>query len=297
MIARWSLALCLMVITSAACGDSLKTYPRAVSFTPFENEFLKLERVTALSSTDSRFGGFSALLEDQDGFLSLTDQGHMARFSKDFSRVELLILREKNDDPLMGKDRSDGESLAKGPMGQVYVAFERDHRIVPYNAAGYVMGKDLVLPGKVRKLKKNSGLEAIETLQDGRLVLLAEGRSDDGKTDLWVETKNGWDHDPLALKDDFRPTGLARVPGSDQLILMERFYKPLEGVRIRLSALDIKKVKRTLLGELGPPLPLDNFEGITALKSENGETRLILISDDNFSALQRTLVMEFVLKK
>ena len=42
-------------------------------------------------------------------------------------------------------------------------------------------------------------------------------------------------------------------------------------------------------------LNIDNMEGIAAHRSASGETILTLISDDNFSALQRTLLMQFAL--
>lgn len=297
MIVRSFLFLCLMFFSAAASGESLKTYPKPLDFVPFENTVLKLERVMVLSSTDVRFGGFSALLKVDDGFLSLTDQGHIARFSNDFSRVNLAPLRKRKGDPLEGKEKTDAESLALGPDGQVYVAFERDHRVLPYDVTGHRSDKKVKLPKTVKDLKINSGLEAIETLQDGRLVLLAEGRSKEAETDLWVQTETGWTYTRLPLYDDFRPTGLTRLPNSDDLILLERFYKTFEGVRIRLSKLDIEQAERTILAELGPPLPLDNFEGITAVNDDTGQTRLFLISDDNFSSLQRTLVMELVLKR
>jgi hypothetical protein len=40
---------------------------------------------------------------------------------------------------------------------------------------------------------------------------------------------------------------------------------------------------------------IDNMEGIAAHRAASGETILTLISDDNFSLLQRTLLMQFAL--
>ena len=40
---------------------------------------------------------------------------------------------------------------------------------------------------------------------------------------------------------------------------------------------------------------IDNMEGIDAHRTESGETVLTLISDDNFSFLQRTLILQFTL--
>ena len=46
---------------------------------------------------------------------------------------------------------------------------------------------------------------------------------------------------------------------------------------------------------LAPPLSLDNFEAISATRGPDGGLRLYILSDDNFSALQRTLIMQFTL--
>jgi hypothetical protein len=40
---------------------------------------------------------------------------------------------------------------------------------------------------------------------------------------------------------------------------------------------------------------IDNLEGIDAHVTADGETVLTLISDDNFSMLQRTLILQFTL--
>jgi hypothetical protein len=44
-------------------------------------------------------------------------------------------------------------------------------------------------------------------------------------------------------------------------------------------------------------LNIDNMEGIAAHRAASGETILTLISDDNFSLLQRTLLMQFALPR
>ena len=102
----------------------------------------------------------------------------------------------------------------------------------------------------------------------------------------------------LPKEDDFRATGLTRLPDSDDLLLLERFYKPAQGVRSRITLLDAYTGKRgRRLAEISSPTPVDNFEGISAHKNEAGEIVITLISDDNFSILQRTLVMTLVMKK
>ena len=47
------------------------------------------------------------------------------------------------------------------------------------------------------------------------------------------------------------------------------------------------------LALLTPPLPVDNFEAISAVRMANGVTRLYILSDNNFSSRQRTLLYAF----
>jgi hypothetical protein len=45
--------------------------------------------------------------------------------------------------------------------------------------------------------------------------------------------------------------------------------------------------------DLAPPLTVDNFEGMTAVIDAAGKTRFYLVSDDNASSSQRTLLLAF----
>jgi len=84
--------------------------------------------------------------------------------------------------------------------------------------------------------------------------------------------------------------------------VVERFFTILEGVKIRLVRLAAETLKPgatlrgAVLATLIPPVALDNIEGIAATRGINGETWIYLISDDNFSPLQRTLLLHFALK-
>jgi hypothetical protein len=99
----------------------------------------------------------------------------------------------------------------------------------------------------------------------------------------------------------FRPSDGVALPSGDLLIL-ERAYNPdrgIVGVRLfqvpRRNVAAGQKLRGELVATLEPPLILDNFEGI-AVRSEGKETRVLLISDDNFDhQTQRTLLLEFAL--
>jgi len=49
------------------------------------------------------------------------------------------------------------------------------------------------------------------------------------------------------------------------------------------------------LAELRQPLTVDNFEAVDAIRGPAGETLIYLLSDDNFSPLQRSLLLLFAL--
>jgi len=64
----------------------------------------------------------------------------------------------------------------------------------------------------------------------------------------------------------------------------------------RIVAKDLKSgatITGDVLLEATDALNIDNMEGIAPHRSATGETILTLISDDNYSALQRTLLMQF----
>jgi hypothetical protein len=283
------------LLFSGLKAEEVSLYVKEVAISPYKTHGFEVISVHRLSAKDDRFGGFSGLAKSKTGYISVTDRGQMVLFDKTFKKARFYPLREKSDDPLSGKDNTDAEGISLSSDQTIWISFERNHRITPYNEAGYVRGKDLNIGSWA--LGHNQGLEAIEQLQDGRFVVLAEGKTDDQKSRLWVQVGSGWKEVLIHQRDGFRPTGLTRIPDTDQLVLLERFYAPMQGVRLRLSLLNEKTYQRErLLGELAPPIPVDNFEGISAEKNAKGQTILTLISDDNFSILQRTLIMKLVMK-
>jgi hypothetical protein len=134
---------------------------------------------------------------------------------------------------------------------------------------------------------------------NGALLVGAEGGG--GPTPLWVAYEGA--REPAPVRARYRPregyslTALDRLPDGD-FVALERFYAPIIGARARVvrfpaSALDGDVVAVDVLAELAPPAPVDNFEGIAAVRLGNGVTRLYIASDDNFSERQRTLLFAF----
>jgi len=90
------------------------------------------------------------------------------------------------------------------------------------------------------------------------------------------------------------------LPSGD-LLLLERKFSIMKGVGIRIRRTPLASVKPDALidgatiFEVDLSYEIDNMEGIDAHVTTEGETVLTLISDDNFSMIQRTLLLQFTL--
>jgi hypothetical protein len=88
---------------------------------------------------------------------------------------------------------------------------------------------------------------------------------------------------------------------SGALLLLERRVSWLEGIGIRIRRIALKSVAPGAVVD-GPSIfdaelghEIDNMEGIDAHVTEEGDTVLTMVSDDNFSMIQRTLLLQFTL--
>ena len=84
-------------------------------------------------------------------------------------------------------------------------------------------------------------------------------------------------------------------------MLLERRYSPLSGVAVRIRRVQLAAIKQGALID-GPELfkadlayQIDNMEGIAIHRGRRGETIITLVSDDNFSPIQRNLLLQFTL--
>lgn len=265
-----------------------------------------------LSSLDPRFGGFSGLGVSANGarMLSVSDRGvaFSANLTYDergylsgISDSDLGSLSDFDGTPLAGKRFTDAEAMSPGVGGEIIVAFERQHRIWRYDP-GATIPQPIRPPDELESLPSNDGIEALTLLNDGRLLAIAEGSAREAASIAWTSKRKGWEVLTYIAGDGYRPTGAATLPSGDVLVL-ERYYTPRAGVRVRLKLISAdavragSEVRGEELATLAPPMNVDNFEGIEVRRSGAGETLIYLISDDNFSADQRTLLMMFALEK
>lgn len=267
-----------------------------------------------LRSSDRRFGGLSALLISPDGteITTVSDKGYRIRFDLQHdAEGRLTGVTEGQIAPLLGRDGMpmedkldrDAEALARLPGGALAIGFEHNHRIWRYATAEDPLTGipgPLTFPPRHYSLGRNSGLEAISELADGGLLAIVEGRDDVSESPAYLWRGGRWHRMTYRRDGGFRATGAALLPDGD-ILMVERFFTILSGVKIRLVRLPANSLQpgASLSGEvlatLTPPVALDNMEGIDVRRGKNGETLIYLISDDNYSPLQRTLLLQFSL--
>ena len=276
---------------------------------------LQVRGILELSSPDSRFGGLSGLLISPDGtrLEAVTDQGHWITARLRYNgRGHLEGLDDGRIAPLVGPDgralahkrQQDAESLA-AEDGALLISFEHDHRIWAYRRqAGQPPTQPTALPPPpgLAGLPANDGLEAIETMGAEGLLAIASKSDGGGRYPAYLRRGESWQRLWYERTAPYEPTGAARLPDGDLLVL-ERRFSLLGGLGIRLVRLarDQLVVGGTLRGqelaELTPPLTIDNLEGVATRRGAAGETLIYLVSDDNFNPLQRTLLLLFALEE
>ncbi|OYW23241.1 MULTISPECIES: esterase-like activity of phytase family protein [unclassified Sphingomonas] len=269
------------------------------------------ERGYRLRSPDPAFGSFSSLIVDGDRFTLLSDGGNIVRFRVDSKgRVADRKFADLPDGPGIGWEKSDrdSESITRDPTsGTIWVGFENSNAIWAYSPD---LAKSLrhVAPRAMRKWPVNGGAEAMVRLRDGSFIVLSE----DGD---WPGTKGRavigirFDGDPTrASRRGFRfgyrppvgykPTGIAELPDGRLLVLNRRF-RVTSGFRVVLTLIDPraiapgKIVAGRVLARFAPPALSDNYEGIAVVRESTGRTAIWIVSDDNQSSLQQSLLLNF----
>lgn len=305
----------------AAAADSIEVRARTVGLVPGQPDIRRVGDLIYLggldlSSPDERFGGYSgmAISPDGSGLLAVSDRGSWLRASlayendrlKGLSDATIVPLLDAGGKALRGHWR-DAEAIAAPLAGQeapLLVSFERRHRIWAYapEALGNPARPVEDLPG-LTEADFNGGLEALTYLPDGGLLAITEyTRKTDGHVIGWHRRPDGTDRDvSLILPDEWGLTDLAVLPDGD-LLALERWYKPINDLRIRLRRLPASGLETPGVPLDGPVIAefaggylMDNMEAMDVRQTADGTVMIYLLSDDNFNPLQRTLLMMFAL--
>lgn len=318
-------ALCLAgALALGACGSSAADAPIEdqwrsfeVAATPVEFDephvgVLRFRGGLELSARERAFGGISGMeVLDDHRLIAVSDNGDWfeARLvlADDGTLIGVTgwrtaLMRDEEGEPFASKAAGDAEDLAQLPDGRFAVSFEQTQTIRIYDlnrdgpfgaaVAGPVLSETADLP-------RNAGLEALTATEDGVLIVGAEGGLS-SSTPIWRAPVDAQTPTPPSarypLSGGYALTGLDRLPDG-RFVALERFYAPIIGARARITRFAIDANGEIgpveVLATLAPPMPVDNFEAIAAVRTADGATRIYIMSDDNFSRRQRTLLLAF----
>ena len=271
-----------------------------------------------LSSDYQNFGGLSGLYMTPDGmrFLALSDRGRWLRGRIIVEGDRPVRIEDAEMAPILGADGRplgargwyDTESLAMDG-GTAYVAIERVNQIVRFDYARQGLqarGQPIPLPPGMKELPRNQGIEALTFVPRGlplagTLIAVSE-RGLDAAGNIRGFLIGGPAPGAFAIvrSDDFDITDAVVTPAGDLLIL-ERRFSIFRGAGMRIRKFALANIKPDAVIE-GAVLILadranqiDNMEALGIHRNAAGETILTIISDDNFTPLQRTILLRFAL--
>jgi hypothetical protein len=268
-----------------------------------------------LESPYRDFGGLSALHVMADGqhFLSLSDRGQWLRGRIVYRGNVPIAIADAEMAPILGPDGKplkrrgwyDTEALAEDG-GVFYVGIERVNQIVRFDYAKdglQARGRPIAVPPGMKTLPYNKSIECLVAAPkngplSGTLISISE-RGLDAKGNLLGFIIGGAGGTfTLKRSDEFDVSDCAVAPNG-ALLVLERRFSWARGVAMRIRSVPLAMIRPDALVD-GSELAfadmghqIDNMEGLSVHRDASGALVLTLISDDNFSPLQRTMLLQF----
>jgi len=281
-----------------------------------------------LTSPFPGFGGLSGLRLDAKGerFISFSDKGtwftgRIVYQGTESSKSAMTGLADVEAAPMLGPDGRpvtargwyDSESIAidgaQIDSSQVYIGLERVNQVLRFDfKQGFTRSRAEVvpMPPAVKKLPYNKGLEALIFVPKGQplagtLIAFSE-RGLDADGNLVAFLVGGPSPGQFSVRRTQKfDISDATLLASGDLLILERKFSLVEGLNVRIRRIALKSLAPGALVD-GPVIfeadlgdEVDNMEGIDAFVTAEGDTVLTMVSDDNFSLLQRTLLLQFTL--
>ncbi len=279
---------------------------------------LRFRSGLVLTSPYSRFGGLSSLRLDARGerFIAASDRSRWFSGRILYRGKEMVGLADIETAPMLGADGRtlashgwyDTESMARDG-NWIYVGLERVNRIVRFDFGRQGLrarAETVLAPADIRKLPHNAGLEAMVMMPKGlplagTLVAISErGLDPDGNIKAYLIGGPTPGSFAVRRSGAFDVSDAALLPNGDVLVL-ERKFTLFDGIGVRIRRIPLSTLAPGAIVD-GPSIfnadlgqEIDNFEGLDVHVTAEGDTVLTLVSDDNFSAIQRTLLVQFTL--
>lgn len=271
---------------------------------------LALTGVWELTAAHGWFGGFSALVaagrtkliagSDRGWLLDIDLTGPAPKVAPDSFRF--IALRASTRSEVV-----DLEALAHDPAsGTLWAAYEYYNRIERLSPGGARAHRE---PPEMERWSDNSGPETMVRLADGRFVVIAEGSK---RGEALLHRALLFPGDPVKPGEaarfqfqswpDYDPVDATALPDGRVLILLRRVeYAFPVRFDTAIAIADSRMIKpgstwrARIIQRLQGGIFADNFEGIAFIPSADDPAKgaVWLISDDNLSAFQKSLLVRF----
>ena len=272
-----------------------------------------------LTSRFPGFGGLSGIRLDAKGerFISFSDKGtwftgrivYQGRAMTGLADVEAAPMLGPDGRPITSARLVRFRNRSRSTARCVYIGLERVNQVLRFDfSKGFTRarGEVVALPPAASRLPYNKGLEALVFVPKGMplagtLIAISE-RGLDAKGNLIAFLVGGPTPGQFSVRrtDNFDISD-AVLLASGELLVLERKFSWLSGIGIRIRRIALASVAPGAVVD-GPSIfeadlgdEVDNMEGIDAHVTPEGDTVLTMVSDDNFSLLQRTLLLQFTL--
>ena len=259
-----------------------------------------------LRSNHPRFGGISGMHVADGMVTALNDNGIVLRFAVPArTGAAPLTVLDLPAAPGATKKQRDSEALAIDGA-RAWVSFERANAIYRYRLPDW-RGEASARPEALARWSLNSGGEAMLRLRDGRFLLFSEGgRRRDGSSDVVLFERDPAEASAAAsllryrAPDGYRITDAAELPDG-RLLFLNRRVSLMNGITAKLTLAKRPQLfagatlSGTEVASFAAPVTTDNYEALS-VGQERGRTIVWIASDDNFLALQRTMLMKFAME-
>ena len=283
-----------------------------------------------LRASNPLFGGISALRAGKTTangvqMLGVSDTGNWLAFETlerggrlvGVSPATLTPISQADGSAARTKTLGDAEALEWHPAtGGATIVYEQDHRLAHFTSIDPAKPASLTAtPTRIERLTamtgwpSNGGGEAMAELPDGARIVISEQRQRPDGSHVALITQHDVTRE-IAIESvpDHSPTDAVAIDATRILILHRRFDLMGQGTALSLvdlapaltvtpatPATPVTPLPAKLLARWQAPVTLDNMEGL-ALHRVGDRVFLYIVSDDNLSSLQRTVLMKFELK-
>ena len=268
-----------------------------------------------LTSPAANFGGLSGLSVTADGqaITAVSDRGlwFTGRLERNaqgeltgVANAALFPIRDGSGDPVAIRNQThDAESLARDGH-RFIVGFERRHRLWRYDATQLDNARAEALPAPpgLSNAPVNGGIEALAVLGPGRYLAVAEElETADGNLRGWLFADGAWQDVTYEQLPGWKPTAFTVLPDGD-VLAAERHFTRLGGFTAQIRRIPGASIapgallKGAVIAEFAAPVLTDNYEGLASFRSADGRIYVLIVSDNNFHPLQRTVLLQFRLE-